>query len=865
MRRLTTILFLLACPCLAQDPTPAEVTVKGRVVDAEGRPLGGVSVAAGRREEILTAAVLESPMATTGDDGRFSFRYATARRIGEGADDSLFAVARGRASIARRFALERSKQATEEEADHPRFAEVTDVGDLVLIEGAPLFGRVRDTEENPLPSVRVVATDLFDKNRCFRGASTALFCAARTGEQGIFSLPYALPQAVVLSITAEGFYERRLQPVATSTPLEIVLERSGPIAGRVLDSLGRGLSGARIQIEYELQGAPHSVVAGPDGSFRTSQRRRGRYRIIASGRTPDGEVAKAESAILEKPFENLEVTAALSPADERKGRSDALKVLAIEKGSRKPVTEFRAIAVFDDYANQNPAYLEYRMRHGKRGAKKATGGVAEIPGPGKGEGGVGVVRVLAPGFAPATVREFEWKDVPEGKERDPLVVEMVRESSIRGVARDERTGEPIAGAKVWARPWSDPLQGTFREAENYPDDAVETAADGSFELRGLGEGRWQVEVRHDKRPLVPPLDVRLKAEENREGLIVEMPPGARVSGKITGSPIGPGWKVFLHKLPQVAFGGQGYWNNNNNSYAGVPEDAVGIAADGTFAFEGVRLANYLLVVVIPSRPRQGSELFVPIEPFRVRAQGIEKEFDISGDLPGTIEGRISFPKAGVPFHRLCVVAQVASAELQSFFNPLNPVYLGPRTLVGPGGRFSLLTGPGTYRIQLVDLATNLLLWKSEKPVDVRADRPVGIEVAPELAELIVRWKPEKEGAPMALFDRIEMRVTPVANDAQNRVFFGGNDNYDFGVGIDVPPDAREVEVVVPPSKITFLARSSFGSVDPQSQRNGNVPLGRADFETSEGARAVEIPIGPPPRAQDGKGDERNEGESADGG
>jgi hypothetical protein len=841
------------------DEAPTQVAVKGRVITFDGAPIAGAAGAVGQAKDSVTGQLLQKPAWTTGDDGRFQFQIAAPEPGKEAAQ--LFLAQKGRAALARSIAFKTKKGTDPQDMQYEAEA---DLGDIVLPDGTQLFGRVRDDGGKPVANVRIVANDVCEHGQFLPGQHFGFFCAATSDATGIFSLPCALPQAVQLEFSAPGYYHRTLRPVANGTPLEMTLQKGGFIAGRVLDKDGKGVAKANVYVAYEMRGFTENCLTEGDGSFRVNLSYPTRYRISAMVQRGDSKATaaarargrmrntpwdNAHSDVLQGPRENLELQL---KADDGKGeekKDEPLTVRAIDKGTRQPVTEFVACSLWEEYANRNPNYLEYRMQYQLQSAKKAEDGKVDVPGPGQGASGTGAVRVLAKGYAPMTARDLEWKDLEAGKTREPLVVELVLESTIAGKVLDEVTGEPIADAKVWAHPKLDPSQGNYfdRSPSEPSDRAVTTAADGSFVLEQLGEGSWEVRAKHPKRPPLPAVDVELKAEQHLADFALKLPQGASVKGKLTGVPIGRGWKVFLHSVPPMNFSPNGGYYQNYNGQQ-VANNTVDVAADGTFAFDGVKLDSFFLVLTIPSAPRCGGDLFVPLEPMRVRKAGVQREFDLSADQPGQIKGRISFPAAAPSFDRLAVVAQMISEEGQMFWSPWMNQYPGPRSFVDQGGNFAIHLGPGQYVLQLIDIGTGIRLAGSDKPLKVEPNATVVADLAPKLYQLTVKLEKEDAGKDMALVDRIEVRVTPRQKNNNGAVMMGDNDQWESGVGVDLLPGETEARILVPDSQLHLLARNTVMSLRIDNERGNNQPLGKADIETSEQPEknVLTLKVGPPP-------------------
>lgn len=872
---LAFVLSGLASAAAQAEPAPDDARVRciGRVVGWEGQPIAGAAVAWADPDTLSTAELLQQPPVTTDADGRFEF---TAWRE-PGTRERNFQVliaAKGRASVARSVPWKYEPK-RDQRAPSIRAAE-TDLGQIVLAEGVRLFGRVRAASGEPLAGARVVARDLLDGSRTLPGAGGHGFrCVAISDGRGIFELPTTLAQGVSIDVALDGHYRRTIEPVAVGTPLEIELRKSGSIRGRLLDETGSGVGGATVSASYERRGPTTRTETEPDGSFTLPLEYDARYRLNATHTRPVGEApadgkpqqkvtVRGRSGILQGPLANLELSLKAPDAEQKKdATSERMRVRAVDAASGDALGEFRVAAVWEDYANQNANYLEYRMQHAMpRELQRAEDGALEITGPGEHNARTGIVRVLAPGYAPATVRDVEWKDVDAGKEREALVVQLHPEAGVTGRVVDETSGEGIAGVKVWARPQLDPNQGSYGDpyGGKAPPDAVETAADGSFAIGQLGEGAWHLRCEHEKRPPMPPESVELKAAERRGDVVLKLPLGAEVAGRVVGMPIPEGTKVFLHELPRTTFGNSGSYT----SYRGgipIPNTAIALDQDGAFSFTGVKLENYLLVLVLPSRPRCGDPLCIPLEPFRVRKDGIARDFDAAEDRPATISGRVTFPAASVPLDRLAVVAQQVAED------PNMPFYgnhfAGTRSFVAPDATFAIHVAPGSYRLRLIDYVSGLPLATPPATLRVRPSQTVQSDLKAPLTEVTLRLVPEQADGKVALTDRVEVRFQ--AKNGQQMGF--GNDNYDSGTGLPIEPGQREVRLQLPPGNATFLLRNNVTQLRVDDQRYNVPPVGRHELEVPEQAKApleCEIKVGPPPEipdpdakpeGQQGKGDD----------
>lgn len=860
-------LLLAAFACAAPQQDPGEtVRLRGQVVTWEGLPIDGAAVALADPQAMATAELLQHAATRTDAEGRFELTAAAVTGENEPLLQLLIA-ARGHASIARSVPW---KYLERKLPDAPAVrAPETDLGQLVLPDGTRLLGRVRDPHGTPLVGVRVAARDLLESSRVLQGTRLGCFCLAISDERGVFQLPTALPQGVVLDVRLDGYYRRAIEPVAVSTPLEIELVPSGRILGRVLDPNGSGLAGAAIAAVYERRGPVERTRTEADGSFALPLEYDARYRLQASFTAPAESGQKVRrtlqgrSAVLQGARANLEVMLKGPEGTPGDASSERMKVRAIDAQSGAPIDAFRVGAVFEDYANQNANYLEYRMQWMLKEPETAIDGVLEIPGPGQHNSRTGIVRVVAKGHAPATVRDVEWKDVEEGKERETLTVPLQPESSITGRVVDETTGEGVEGVMVWALPQQDPAQGSYgdRYGGKAPPDAVATGKDGSFAIDMLGEGAWHLRSFHSQRPTMPPESIELKVAERRTDVVLKLPAGAEVRGRITGMAIPQGTKVFLHELQRVTFGSSGMYTSYRSGQQ-IPGNAIELGSDGAFAFSGIKLENFLLVLVLPSRPRCGEPLCIPLEPFRVRRDGIVRDFSAAEDRPGTIAGRVSFPAASVPWDRLAVVAQQVSEDPNMQFHQQQQLN-GPRSFVGPDAGFAIAVAPGSYQLRLVDFATGLLLATPVTTIKVLPNQDIQHDLEAPLTEVIVRLEAEPAAQPPALVDRLEVRFQPKGGNPRGF----GNDNYDSGTGLPLEPGQREVRLRLPPGSATLLLRNNVAQVRVDDNRWNTPPLGRQEFEVT-GAEQVPVEctvkIGPPAEIPDPDDKPANPANKADG-
>lgn len=881
----------------ASAPATQQVRLTGRVITWDGQPVVGAAIRYEVAKVNLTAELLRTPHAVSDADGRFSLMVKPPEPKADQRPE-LFVAQKGMAAVRRNIVWSSRAAATAasdedsqnnenawyaamdvqpwiapEAARKPfEYAEETKVGNLVITTGNRLFGRVRDVAGKPLAKVRVVATDMLEKNEGLSGGEQlGFFCTAETNASGIFDLPCTLPLGASLVFEADGYFAELREPVAAGTPLEVSMRAGGSIQGRVLDADGRSIDQATVLVLYELTRGMTSqsreLRTGPDGSFRDNLVHPGRWRITAHKHVEGHSTSIAHSAVFSGPRENLEL---IVKTEKHEEQQQQLPVRVVEKKTGKPIATFKVAATWDDYANHDANYLDYILRWQLNSCKPGKDGEGKVPAPGEGNSQTGTLRAIAPGFAPATRKEVEWKEPEAGQQPEPILLEMEPEATLAGIVRDAATKAPVAGARVYAQAHRELNQGGFNAGSASLGDWVQTAADGSFHLKGLGEGTWDVTVLDPKRPRGPATEVTLGAAEQKADVSITVPAGATVAGKVLGTTIGNGTRVFLAPIPAQTFGqNHGFYNYYGTNQA-APSRTSKVAADGSFRLGGVSLDNHLLVLQIPSRPRLGGDLYVPLEPFRVRAAGIQRDFDCSEDRPGAIRGKLTFPHATVPFEQVVVIAQVLSEEGQVFFSPYQTNYPGPRSFVSATGEFEVHVGPGNYQLSVVDLATQMLLHHETKKIEVLTGAEAVRDLSMDLARIDVELAPAHDVKEPATVDRIEIRVATKAMKEAG-IQIGDNDEWDSGRGVLVPFGATRLSLVLPLGDARFLCRNNASNLRLDDQRGNASLLGHAELEISTGQGAktsCKIELGatpeiPEPDAKEKDGE--NGGADADAG
>jgi hypothetical protein len=746
MRRRSGSLALLALALAA--PAQQTVEVRGRAVGREGEPLPGTAVVALAPDpfvpaelELDTAAVLVEGPLRTGADGSF--------RIEVPQGGWIYLAAEGR--VAQRVG-------------HARLLSdrSCDLGDVTLVRGVVLVGRVQGPGGRPLGGARVMVRGRLPGvgTRWALEAEVNALAAGTSGADGIFRIPCVAPAGLEVTVFAAGHGLWTRFPVSHDSALSIELEATGYFAGRVLDAEGAPVE-ARVELRQELSiaGGRSVVRSAADGRFRITRLVPGRARLVARV-PPEDSGTHAVSAILEGPDEDLE----LRPAGPGAGRSGTgrLRIRVVDPDGA-PIAGARVRAVVAPQLVR-PWSGDLAFRPGEAGQLTAADGGVELTlaqHPGRDF----LLRVDAPGRA-RVLRRL-------GPDEADLQVELGPEARVAGRVVDA-DGNPVAGARAW---WLErgPAEGALHGPEPYvlvPDGAVRTGADGRFELRGVPAARIDVQVEHPDH-LVPGARQVLAVAGETAALEVALARGRRIEVLVRGARAGLMAALRPTAAPAFPDGTQAVYG---------PElilPAARSAGAGRFVFEPVRHGPLALGLTRPSRTALSYPLFFDVAKIGALEDG-EIVVPESRVATGTITGRVRTPD--VPFARVSVDV-VRAGRHGTFVSPLDPA-----------GRYRLEVPTGTSWLRLVDTRSGLVVARVGGAVEVAAEAEVERHIESELRMLRVELVPELPGG----------IVRPAALHFRTAGPSGSSGLVELG------PGEHNVDLLVPAAGLSIKVRDGSG-------------------------------------------------------
>jgi protocatechuate 3,4-dioxygenase beta subunit len=423
---------------------------RGRVVDAEQRPVDGALVALGFKStpniysRWISGSSGEGETAWTGADGAFSLVLpdpAAAGQFGAFARDRIVAMKEGYAAAQ----VETSRMAS---------------GPLrvVLTRGVELSGRVTTAEGTPVAGAAVSAAEdgavmgtmIPTHTLLARGDGREGWTA--TDANGRFTLRVH-PVVHHLSFHKAGHAPKvvRGHDAATGQALSVVLDPAAAVRGRVVRSDGRGVAGVSLAlVDTGSSLSIGSGVTSADGTFDIGDLAAGAYELTAT----HPELGIRETLAVEAPAAGVQIT--LAPRGAVRGR-------VVESASRRPVTRF-TVGV-RSYGGHD------RTVPGEDAAGAFS--IDDVP------LGTASLMVTAEGFATRRIEEIA---ITADGEPPEVEVALDAEAALAGRVTSER-GESVPAATVSA------------QGEGTVGAAAVSDEDGAFELRGVTAGELKLEIR----------------------------------------------------------------------------------------------------------------------------------------------------------------------------------------------------------------------------------------------------------------------------------------------------------------------------------------------------------------------------------
>ncbi len=491
----------------------AGLMVTGRVVDKEGRAIGGASVTATRAQE-------GSPMG-----GRVMFRMGSGpggrgrtTTFGGGdslpetitAQDGVFRVRGARPGVwsldvkAGGFA---PKNVAGLKLDDG--AKTLDAGDLVVDKGAALKGRVVDSAGAPIPFARGAARRELE-----------IVSETVAGPDGTFALEDLVPAApVALVFSAEGFGQKETTGLAPPVDdLTVTLPTASTLSGEVLDQESRrpvadfSVSTTRTRSAGGGGMSQMNRMVGPEESFHDEA---GAFTLddVSPGRL---DVTVRAPGFRESVLRDVEVP---------EGKDvEGVRILLDRAASVSGV-------VVDD-AGKPLASVSVSRSQGSSG----SGGFTMRLGPGSdGPETDGDGRFLLDGLEPGPVTlafshpEFEpaERDVEVSGDVTGLRVAMTRGASLTGIVMRDEDGSAVASATVTAQAAGSSAFGGMLSARTGPD--------GTFQIDAVRPGRYMVTASATGlRTLGGAEEVVVASGSPPPPLEIRLGGGVTLNGQITG-------------------------------------------------------------------------------------------------------------------------------------------------------------------------------------------------------------------------------------------------------------------------------------------------------------------------------------------
>lgn len=545
-------------------------SIMGSVADPDGAPLAGAEVAAvraGRDPRAMLRALFQggagdTPVATTGEDGRFELAD-----LGAGSWDVSVRLA----GFARTTLAGREIGAT---------GAPLDVGRVVLQKGAILAGRVVDGQDAPVDTagIAIIESNPLAALAARRGPDD-LTPDAVTGGDGRFAVDDRHKgERVDVVAVKDGYVTARLAGVTVppEEPLVLVMHATSRATGRVIDGSKRPVAHAVVAVRTAQRGGPgFGGPGGPPGML--GRRNANAVETDDDGRfTVDGlEPGRFTLRVTADGFEQED----LDGLEAVEGKSLDDLVVVLQAGA---YVEGRVLG--PDGASVIGARVSLA---GDEGGPGNFGGAASATTDGDGSYrldnlAAGAVSVQATYETyPRAVRDAQ---LTAGANRVDL--QFTGGQDVSGFVRDD-AGAAVMRAEVRLATGDRPFGGY----------SAQSGDDGSFRISGIVDADYQLSAARSGYSATTPVAVKV-AGQPVTGLIVILKQGGAIYGTVTGlDPADVPRVQIVASSTGGGAGGPGGGPGPGGTFA-QPD------AQGNYRIEHLAAGDWTLVATLPDTGRR---------------------------------------------------------------------------------------------------------------------------------------------------------------------------------------------------------------------------------------------------------------------
>ncbi len=421
---------------------------------------------------------------------------------------------------------------------------------------------------------------------------------------------------------------------------------------------------------------------------------------------------------------------------------------------------------------------------------------------------------------------------------EETVVNLDIECVLTGSVTDSATGAPLAGIPVRALPKG----GSSGTNGVFPERLPRTDAAGRYHIGGLRPGNYLVQTHAPNRPAGQPEAVRLRSERMTT-LDLVAPPIQRWPLTVTG-------KLDQRPAPMVGakswspdrrgrVSSKGYFQH----FLPIPPPRA-IDAAGKYQLGPMPSSRGTLKLMLPSRIRSGCGTQID-----VGLVSNNPSINLSTLRSTIVTGKVEIGGSGkggpLPTERIAVAAYRVGGTGGRLSHREAPQLAG---LTGTGS-FTLDLLNARYRLQLVDLATGIV-FHTESAEFEPSDTPLVLR--PELHWLDTRLqRASSAGITPILVSHLDIQFAAHRDNAYlPRILGSGGDTASFPVAIGETLH----HWLMPEGNVVIRARRTLASLDHRAVPSRYSTVAKQQVNVTGAAQScvVEIPESPPSAREAGK-------------